>query len=130
MKRLLRSVIDFEDSKVSKDALNANFQRLQASGIAWLQPVDEKIYGYVREFFNVNFELPSRTTIQDFFTKADDIEVTERLKDIEAAAPYLRKNYEHLLGELLEDQSRVKIRALLSDAQEIVSKGRIVQEWA
>lgn len=128
MKRLLRSIIDFGDNKVSKDALNVNYQRLHASNVEWAQPVDEKVFGFVREFFNNNYELPSALTLQDFFTRADDIEVIERLKDIEASPAYTHKNYAHLLGQLLEDQNRLKMRALLKDTEEIVSKGRIIQE--
>lgn len=128
MKRLLRGVINFQDSQISTEALSVNFQRLQASGIEWTQPVDEKIYGYVREFFNNNYDLPTSRTIQDFFDRSEDIEVTERLKDIQASPVYVHKNYSHLLGQLVEDQNRLKMRALLKDAEEIVSKGRIIQE--
>lgn len=128
MKRLLRSVIDFQDGKISKDALNVNYQRLQSSGIEWTQPVDEKVYGWVREFFNNNFELPTAATIRDFFTRSDDIEVIERIKDIQASQTYTHKQYGHLLGQLLEDQNRLKMRALLKYAEEIVSKGLTVQE--
>lgn len=128
MKRLLRSIIDFEDGKVSKDSLNVNYQRLNASKIEWNQPVDGKIYGYVKEFFNTNFELPTAQTIEDFFTRSDDIEVSERLKDIKASPTYVHKNYAHLLGTLLEDQNRLKMRGFLKDAEEILSKGRIIQE--
>jgi replicative DNA helicase len=128
VKRLLRNVIDFQDGRASKEALQVNYQRLQASTIEWAQPVDEKIFKFIREFFLNNFELPTAQTIEDFFTRSDDIEVTERLKDIKASETYVHRNYAHLLGQLVEDQNRIKMRALLKDAEEIVSKGRILQE--
>jgi len=128
VRRLLRNVIDFQDGKASKEAMNVNYQRLQASTIEWSQPVDERIFKFIREFFNNNFELPTARTIEDFFTRSDDIEVTERLKDIQAAETYVHKNYAHLLGQLLDDQNRIKMRAILKDAEEIVTKGRIIQE--
>lgn len=130
MKRLLRSVIDFEDGKVSKDALNVNYARLQSSSIEWTHPVDEKLYAYIKAFFLHNFELPTATTVRDFFGRegAEDIEALERIKDIQAAPTYVHKNYGNLLAQLLEDQNRLKMRTLLSDTQEIVTKGRVVQE--
>lgn len=128
MKRLLRGVIDFEDGKISREALNVNFQRLQASNIEWPNPEDEKIYGFVLEFFRNNFDLPSAVTLTDFFTRENNVEVQERLKDIGASVVYVRKQYSHLLDQLLEDQNRLKMRVLLKDAEEIVSKGRIIQE--
>lgn len=128
MKRLLRSVIDFEDNRITKDSLGANFQRLQASGIEWTQPVDEKIYRFCHEFFGDNFELPTISTLRDYFQRADDIEVLERLKDIEVSPVYVRKNYQHLLNQLLEDQNRINMRAILKEVEEIVTKGKIIQE--
>lgn len=128
MKRLLRSVIDFEDGKISSDALNVNFQRLNNSNIEWMYPVDDKIYKYVRAFFQNNFGLPTAVTVRDFFTRENDQEVLERMNDIQASATYVRLQYAHLLSQLLEDQNRLQMRALLKEAEEIVSKGHIVQE--
>lgn len=127
-KRLLRGVIDFEDGKISREALNVNFQRLQSSNIEWPNPEDERIYGFVLEFFRNNFDLPTAVTLQDFFLRENNVEVQERLKDIGASVVYVRKQYSHLLEQLLEDQNRLKMRVLLKDAEEIVSKGRIIQE--
>lgn len=128
MKRLLRGVINFQDDQISAEALSINYQRLQASGIEWTQPVDEKIHGFVKEFFNNNYELPTARTVQDYFDRSEDIEVVERLKDIAASPVYVHKNYGNLLGNLLEDQNRLKMRTLLKDTEEIVSKGRVIQE--
>lgn len=128
MKRLLRGVIDFQDGKISDENLRVNFQRLLASEIEWSIPSDDKIFGFVKEFFASNLELPTGKTILDYFTRADDIEVQERLGDIEAASVYTRNNYTHLLGQLCEDQGRIKMLALLKETQEIVSKGIIVKE--
>lgn len=128
MKRLLRGVIDFEDGKLSADALESNYHRLDAAKVEWPNPEDERIYGYVREFYLQNSELPTAVTLQDFFTREDNVEVLERIKDIAAAPVHARKQYSHLLGQLLEDQRRVRMNLLLKDTAEIVSKGRVVQE--
>lgn len=128
MKRLLRGIVDFEDGKVSKENLAANFQRLLASDIEWTRPEDEKLFNFVKVFFENNLELPSARTVLDYFIRKDDIEVQERVGDVKAAEVYTHTNYIHLLKQLCEDQNRVKMLALYKEAQEIVSKGIIVQE--
>ncbi len=128
MKRLLRSVIDFEDGKVDDDNLSANAQRLFSSGIDWVRPDDEKIYQFVRSYFDNNLGLPSDQTVADYFTRLDEVEIVERLGDIKAAQTYTRTNYSHLLRELLEDQHRVAMQALLKETAEVVSRGLVIKE--
>jgi replicative DNA helicase len=128
MKRLLRGVVDFEDGKVNEENLRINYQRLLASKVEWMRPEDGRIFGFVKEYFQELLELPSSKVIVDYFTRADDIEVQERLKVVEAAQVYTRTNYAHLLKQLLEDQNRVKMRALLKETEEIVSKGLVIQD--
>jgi len=128
MKRLLRGVIDFEDGKLSKDALEANYHRLLDSGVEWVRPEDKRIYDFTKGFFEHNLALPSRTTVEDYFNRLDDVEVIERLKDIQAAQAHTWQNYIHLSRQLVDDQNRVKMVALLKEAQEITSKGLIVKE--
>jgi len=128
MKRLLRGVINFEDGKISDENLAVNYQRLLASGIEWARPEDEKIFGFVKAFFENNLELPTAQTILDYFTRADDIEVQERMGDVRAAEVYARTNFAHLLKQLGEDQNRVKMLALIKEVSEITSKGIIVQQ--
>jgi len=128
MKRLLRSVIDFEDGKISVDNLSVNAQRLFTSKIEWVRPDDEKIYDFVRSFFDNNIGLPSSRTVEDYFNRLDDVEVVERLKVIQAAEPYVRTNFAHLLKQLLEDQHRVAMQALLKETAEVVSRGLVIKE--
>jgi intein/homing endonuclease len=129
MKRLLRSVIDFEDGQIDQENLSVNFQRLLSSGAEWVRPDDERIYLFVRGYFENNLpELPNAQVIRDYFNRLDDIEAIERLKDIEAATVYTRHNFSHLLKTLLEDQNRIKMVTLLKETQEVVSKGLVLQE--
>ena len=128
MKRLLRSVIDFGDDQISPEALSTNFRRLRTSGAEWVRPADQKIYNYIHEFFVNNQELPSVQTIRDFFERDDDIEVAERLKDVQAAPVYVHTNYAFLLKTIIEDRNRNKMRGLLKETDEIVTKGLVVGE--
>lgn len=127
-KRLLRSVIDFEDGRVSAENLSVNFQRLQASTLEWAQPADERIWAFVRDFFRNNLDLPTARTIDDFFKQSNDVEVEERLKDLAATPAYAKTNFAHLLKQKVEDQNRIKMIGLLRETSEVVSKGLILQE--
>lgn len=128
MKRLLRNVIDFEDGRLTPEALKSNFLRLRASKIEWWTPIDEKLYAFIKDFFDTNMEVPTARTVRDFFHAADNIEAEERLKDLAACGTYARKQYENLLQELLNSQARDKMRALLKETDEIVSKGLLVKQ--
>lgn len=128
MRRLLRSVIDFGDGKLTPEALHANMLRLADKAtvrqeLDWVQPVDVKIYHVVKEFFTNTLGTPSIETVTDFFTRSSDVEATERLGDIRSAPVYAHANYGHLLDQIVEDQKRQKMQILLKDASEIVSKG-------
>jgi len=127
--RLLRSIIDFEDGKIDPEALSVNFRYLLGSNIQWNRPDDEQIFRFVKSYFEHNLpNLPSAQTVEDYFTKANNVEALERLKDIEGQPVYTYANYGFLLKQLLDDQNKVKMLKLLKDAQEVVSKGMEVQE--
>jgi replicative DNA helicase len=128
MKRLLRGVIDFEDGKLSQDALRSNYHCLLDSRNEWVLPEDGKVYAFVKAFFEHNLSLPSSATVEDYFTKLDDVETTERLKDVKASQAHAWQNYIHLVRQLVDDQNRVKMAALLKEAQEITTKGLVLKE--
>ncbi len=125
MKRLLRSTIDFGGT-ISQENLVQNFQKLVQSQIEWQRPDDQRIYDYILRYFQQRLEIPSIETLRDYFKKlgdSGDLEVEERLKDVEAAAFYIRTNFAHLLQTLLEEQNQVKAVALLTETKDIITKG-------
>ena len=126
MKGLLRSVIDF--GGITQDNLIANFQKLTASQIEWTQPSDERVYKFLREYFHNSFEMPSKQTILDYFEGCRDQESIERIYDFEASASYSRTNYTHRLHNIIEEQNKIRALIVLKEAQEIISKGMIVDE--
>lgn len=131
MKRLLRSIIDF--GGVTQENLVRNFQKLNSTRLEWIQPPDQKIFDYVRSYFQQQLELPSGQTVQDYFAalgspeSGGDIETLERLKDVAVAAVYIRTNYVQLLSNLLEEQSKIKAVGLLKETNEIIVRGLDVQ---
>jgi replicative DNA helicase len=130
MKRLLRSVIDFgatsQERGLTQDNLLLNFQRIRESPLEWELPEDTAIYKFLGSYFQPNMEMPSIETVRDYFEK--DTEVTERLKDIEAAQFYIRTNFAHLLKTLIEQQNQRKVTELLKEAHQIVTKGLTIKE--
>lgn len=125
MKRLLRSIIDV-DGKLNQENLVQNFQRLFGSHLEWNRPDDQKVYEYVLSYFQQRYEVPGIQTLRDYFGQVGgtgDIEVLERLKDIEAASSYIRTNFAHLLQSIMEEQNKIKAVALLKETQEIITKG-------
>ena len=124
-KRLLRSVIDYNDT-LTQDNLAANFRRLISVGMEWTRPVDQRIYTFVYGYFQQQHELPGVQTLRDFF--GDDIEVVERLKDVEGAESYTRTNFAHLAQSLVSDQNRIKANALIKETGEIIHKGLTIGE--
>lgn len=122
MKRLLKSVIDV-DSTITQENLVFNFQRLLSAHIEWGRHDDERIYQFVRGYFEQQLEMPSLATLRDYFTRIDDVEVSERLKDVEAATSYVRTNFSHLLTTILEDQNKIKAIKLCKEAEAIIARG-------
>lgn len=126
IKRLLRSIIEF-DKEVSPENLVRNFQKLrhavEAEQLDWGRPDDESIYRYALGFFTQHFEMPSEQTVLDYLTSTNNVETLERLKDIATERPYARTNFVHLLDTLREEQSSLKLRVALKEANEILTKG-------
>jgi intein/homing endonuclease len=127
MKRLLRSIIDF-DSSVPQDALASNYQKIVSSTVEWSRADEDRIFRFVKSYFRQRLELPGARTVFDYFEKTGDVEATERLKDLAAAPTYTRSNFSHLLQGLLEDQNRVKAIAALKEAHEMMTKGVTIDD--
>lgn len=128
MKRLLRGVIDHQDGALSHDALHANWLRLEASNIDWLNPVDERVFRFVREFVLNHGEQPVARVVTDYFDAANDIEVIERMKDVAAAPVFARASFGHVISQIQEEQRRLSIKVTLSEAGAILSKGKEVTQ--
>lgn len=129
MRRLLRNVIDFGDGKLTPEALSSNFLRLVDSPIEWGNPNDAKLFQVVKEFFSDTCgSLPSEQVLRDFCEGRNEVELGERLNDIKTAPVYTYKNFEHVLNQLVEDQTALKFQMLLKDTNEIVKKGLTVPD--
>jgi replicative DNA helicase len=126
MKRLLRSVIDV-DGAITQENLVFNFTKLLNSRIEWGRQDDDKLFKFVYQYFQTQLEVPALQTVRDYFERLDDIETLERLKAIEVAQPYIRTNFNNLLTQILDDQSKLKAVQLLKEANEIITRGMEIE---
>lgn len=122
MKRLLRSIIDIGGG-ISQENLVINFTKLMNARVEWGRDDDDRIYKFIFQFFQSQLEMPSIQTVRDYFERVDDTEVTHRLEVIEAAIPYIRTNFSHLLTQILEEQNKIKAVALLKESHDIIARG-------
>lgn len=122
MKRLLRSVIDF-DGSITQENLVLNFQKLLGAAVVWGRDDDDKVFKRIRDYFQQYLEMPSGQTLTDYFDGLRDIETVERLKDLRTTQAYIRTNFSHLLTTILEEQNKIRAVALLKEAHEILTKG-------
>lgn len=124
-KRLLRSIIDFGDGKISREMLNSNYLALVQSSLEWINPDERKIFEFMKEYAQDNLEPPSSVTIKTVFERRAEITVTEKLDDIKAVADVRHStNFTFLLKELVETQTQNRFRALLTEIEEISTKGK------
>jgi replicative DNA helicase len=124
-KRLLRGIIDFGDAKLTIEQIDGNYRRLLRSGFEWYNPDETKIWTYVQEYVQQNLEPPDWASIRDYFERNNEITVVEKLADIKTVEAYTRSNYGTLLKTLREEQAQNKVRKLLRDVEEIITKGRV-----
>lgn len=125
-KVLLKGVIDYK--AISQEALAGNFQRLRNSKIEWGNPVDEKIYKFVSEFFEQELDIPGASVLVDYFNRSEDIEAQERMKEIQDATSYSGADYSFVLKGILEDQNRFHLLTVIKEAQEVAQKGLVIGE--
>lgn len=128
-KRLLRSIIDFGDGKISREMLNSNYNALSQSTLEWVNPDERKIFDFIKEYTQDNLEPPSAVTIRAVFERRNDITVLDKLDDVKAL-PDVRHstNFTFLLKELVEVQTQNRFRALLTEVEEISTKGKIFKK--
>lgn len=132
-KRLLRSIIEF-DQEISPENLIRNFNKLRravdVSQMRWERPEDQDIYRFATAFFGQHGEMPSVTTVVDYFKGTKSLETLERLKDISVERPYARANFSNLLRDIQRSQITSKAIGLLQRAADITTKGKDgVQGW-
>jgi replicative DNA helicase len=130
MKRILRSVIDFEtdDSPDSRDLLAENLKELVEFPLDWPRVDDKALYEYVLMHFKQFLEVPSYKVVADYFERADDPEALSRLKEVAASQLYTRSGFRYLLERTLEEQNTSRLAVAGREFLDILQKGLDVRD--
>lgn len=122
MKRLLRGVVAIGDT-ISGEHLALNYKNLKegfARGLDFGErPEDARIWEQIDAHYAEHDESP---TIDYLDERIADKELSERLKDIAAAQPYIRSNYRELVNILTDKSLDISLRAAFKQAHEISTK--------
>jgi replicative DNA helicase len=125
MKRLLKGIIDFR--QYDQEVLAQNFHRLRDAKLEFPHPADEKVFRFVSDFFESELCMPSARVLVDYYTKTEDHETIERLKDIKGAANYEGANYSYVLKEIREAQGKLRLLTHLKEISEVAKSGKTIK---
>lgn len=113
---------------VSQEMLLQNYTKLRDSHLDWETSEDTAIFKFIEGYFQQWLEMPSFTTVNDYFEATKDTEIVERLKVVFSAQVHVRTNFTHLLSGILEAQAQIKTSNLLKKTIDIVTKGIVLKE--
>jgi replicative DNA helicase len=127
MERIFRSIIQVGAQPETEDC-NNNWQRLQDYVLERESEDDEKIFKYVKMFYDQMSAPPDYTLVKEFFEKEDDTSVVSRLEEIRAVQFYIRTNF-IAIARSIQDRQQVKNFVLLMrDASAIAEHGRNLEK--
>lgn len=128
MKKILRSVIDV-DGSISPDDLQQNLFHLSDCQLEFLKEEDQKIWSFVYDFAMSYSKAPDVNSIRNHFENENELEVLNRLDEIEMLdETYTKADFENLVKKKLEDQYNRKTEQLLKEAAHILNEGKIERE--
>jgi len=123
MKKILRSVINVQDTISSKD-LSKNLYTLSDINLEFVNGEDAQIWDYIRDYATTYTQAPSINSVRDYFEKAQQVEVLDRVEEIaNFGTTYLKTDFENLVRSALKDQNERLVSFLLKDASHILANG-------
>lgn len=123
MKKILRSVIDVNNSIDSKD-LSKNLYTLSDSKLEFMEAEDQAIWDYIQDYALTYTKAPSVNSVRDYFEKQKNLEVLDRIEEIAAVSvTYKKADFENLIRSSLKAQNERKTNFLLRDASNILTNG-------
>lgn len=126
MKRIFRSIIDIrKDGKptIEQSELVLNYRAFQNSNIEPEDPSYIKLYHIIEAHFRDYKEVPSVQLVRQKAEKDGDEGVLASLKDIVQEVPYIRSNYQALLREKFEEQSKDRLQQTIQKTWEVANAG-------
>jgi len=126
MKRLYRSIIDISKdgrSTIEQEELVRNYRAFVRSNVKPEDPSYIKLYTFIEAHFRDYKEVPSIQLLIQKAEKDGDEGVLASLKDIVLEIPYIRSNYQALLKEKFEEQSKDNLQQVIQKTWEAANTG-------
>ena len=122
MKTLLRSTFLSQPGD-DEDLFVENYRKLDSSGLGFEIREDNVIWEFVRDFVAKYRHVPDLTTIRNFYDNTGEVEVVDRLNDLEVVNARTRGDFERHLESKADDRRKRVVVEILKEASTIVSTG-------
>lgn len=123
MERLLRGLFQIGDHPAPEECV-VNWRAFRAHEIEAVNEPDQKLVAYFEQFYNSMTHPPASTLIREYFEKLDEIDVVDRLGEVERAQAYIRTNYVSMCRGVKERQDVRGIVHLCREVANIAEHGR------
>ena len=123
---LLRSIITLTNDKTEKDYLLENFHALKTAELIFEYDFQKKIYSYIATHISDFVEVPSYDRIKKKFE--EEQETLEELDKIIKESSLFGSNFKSLLNELIEEQQKKLLVAIMKEAHEISETGKKIKK--
>lgn len=128
MKSLLRSVFIVQPSESEKES-NANFSYLLASGLVFDLEEDQKIWTFIRDFYQAQGHIPQVSSIRSHFERGREPSIVDRLEQVIIPERILIKgDFLSHLQNVVEDKKTKTVVDLSKEMIQIVRTGLEIQE--
>lgn len=126
MKRLFRSILDIKKAGVSTIAqsdLKKNYRAFLASRVEPEDPSFIKLYHWIEAHYRQYDELPDIMLLEQRGRLDGEEPVLASLRDIVLEQPFIDSNYQAILKEKFEEQSKSKFQKVVTETWQIASSG-------
>lgn len=127
MKTLLRSCM-LADPTDTESVLTLNFHAMSESGLGFEISEDEKIWEYIREFFQTHGHLPKGSTLRDHFDQTNQRTVVDRLEQVFPVPVKTRGDFLTHLEDKVRDRKTRTVVELSKEMALIASKGLEIRD--
>lgn len=123
MERVLRSVLQVGNQPDADDCYH-NWLKLQDYTLEHDTEEDDKIFQYLKTFYDQMSAAPDFNLVKEFFEKEDNVAVVSRLEEIKAAQAYIRTNFLAIVKSIQDRQQIRGFVLLMREACAVAEHGR------
>lgn len=127
MDRVIRSVLQIGNQPEAEDAHN-NWLKLQEHSLQHDTEEDDKIFKYLKLFYEQMSAAPDFNLVREYFEKEDNTAVVSRLEEIKASQFYIRTNFLAIVRGIQDRQQVKNFVLLMRDACAVAEHGRNLEK--